>query len=85
MRDENTHAIQFLSHNNIPYYHVPATKDARREKEILRLVNGTDFLVLAHYMQVSSSYASVNCSYVLILLNRQISDFDIAFIYQAIN
>ena len=85
MRDENTHVIRFLSRNNIPYYHVPATKDARREKEILRLVNGTDFLVLAHYMQVSFSYANIDWSYLSILLPCQILDFDIAFIYQAIN
>ena len=59
MRDENTHVIRFLSRNNIPYYHVPVLKEARCEKEILKLVNGTDFLVLAHYMQVSTSYTQV--------------------------
>jgi len=40
---------------NLPFYYLPATKDNRREEEILeRAVKETDFLVLARYMLVFS-------------------------------
>lgn len=40
----------------IPFYFVPADKNNRREKELLKLVlNNTDFLVLARYMLVLSA------------------------------
>ncbi|MBN2830910.1 MAG: formyltetrahydrofolate deformylase [Candidatus Omnitrophica bacterium] len=42
--------------HNIPFYFIPANKNNRREKEILRLVKEkTDFLVLTRYMLVLSS------------------------------
>lgn len=40
----------------IPFYFIPANKNNKREKEILKLVlNNTDFLVLARYMLVLSA------------------------------
>ncbi|MCO5558587.1 hypothetical protein L7F22_012172 [Adiantum nelumboides] len=54
VREENTHVIRFLTRHNIPYHFVPANKDYRQEKEVLNLVAQTDFLVLAHYMQILS-------------------------------
>jgi formyltetrahydrofolate deformylase len=40
---------------NLPFYYLPATKESRREEEILeRAVKETDFLVLARYMLVFS-------------------------------
>ncbi|MCO5607849.1 hypothetical protein L7F22_062051 [Adiantum nelumboides] len=54
VREENTHVIRFLTRHKIPYHFVPANKDYRLEKELLSLVAQTDFLVLAHYMQIFS-------------------------------
>ncbi|KAH7438497.1 hypothetical protein KP509_04G017500 [Ceratopteris richardii] len=54
VREENTHVIRFLTRHRIPYYFVPANKQSRHEDEILQLVSQTDFLVLAHYMQILS-------------------------------
>lgn len=54
MREEDTHVIRFLARHNIPYHYIPANKENRQEEEILSLVAGTDFLVLAHYMQILS-------------------------------
>ena len=51
-RKENSHIIRFLSRHNIPYHHVPANKEDKYEEEILNIIRETDFLVLAHYMQV---------------------------------
>lgn len=44
--------IRFLERHGIPYYHLPTTKEDKREGEILEIVRDTDFLVLARYMQV---------------------------------
>lgn len=52
-RDQNTHVIRFLERHGIPYHYIPTNKDTS-EKEILDLVQDTDFLVLARYMQVLS-------------------------------
>jgi formyltetrahydrofolate deformylase len=56
-REEDTHIMRFLSRHNVPYHYVPTNKEGRSEEEIMNLVHGTDFLVLAHYMQVHSMYA----------------------------
>ncbi|XP_009761137.1 formyltetrahydrofolate deformylase 1, mitochondrial [Nicotiana tabacum] len=53
-RGPNTHVIRFLERHGIPYYHLPTTKEDKREGEILEIVRDTDFLVLARYMQVLS-------------------------------
>ncbi|KAI5079366.1 hypothetical protein GOP47_0004845 [Adiantum capillus-veneris] len=54
VREEDTHVIRFLTRHKIPYHFVAANKDKGQEKEILNLVAQTDFLVLAHYMQILS-------------------------------
>lgn len=54
VREDNTHVIRFLARHNIPYHFVPASKENRHEEEILSLVADSDFLVLAHYMQILS-------------------------------
>ncbi|KAL4178686.1 hypothetical protein AMTRI_Chr13g116330 [Amborella trichopoda] len=53
-RTPNTHVIRFLERNSIPYYCLPTTPGNKREDEILELVAGSDFLVLARYMQIFS-------------------------------
>ncbi|XP_052209157.1 formyltetrahydrofolate deformylase 1, mitochondrial isoform X1 [Diospyros lotus] len=53
-RGPNTHVIRFLERHGIPYHHLHATNGNKRELEILELVQNTDFLVLARYMQVLS-------------------------------
>ncbi|XP_024987053.1 formyltetrahydrofolate deformylase 1, mitochondrial isoform X1 [Cynara cardunculus var. scolymus] len=50
----NSHVIRFLERHNIPYHYLSTTKENKREDEILHLVQDTDFLVLARYMQVLS-------------------------------
>ncbi|XP_052209159.1 formyltetrahydrofolate deformylase 2, mitochondrial isoform X2 [Diospyros lotus] len=50
-RGPNTHVIRFLERHGIPYHHLHATNGNKRELEILELVQNTDFLVLARYMQ----------------------------------
>lgn len=54
VREENTHVIRFLTRHNIPYHYVPANTENRQEEQLLSLVAQTDFLVLAHYMQILS-------------------------------
>lgn len=51
-RGPNTHIMRFLERHGIPYHHLGTTKDDKREEGILNLVQDTDFLVLARYMQV---------------------------------
>lgn len=53
-RGSNTHVIRFLERLGIPYHYLHTTKENKREGEILELVQNTDFLVLARYMQVIS-------------------------------
>ncbi|KAK0587684.1 hypothetical protein LWI29_026852 [Acer saccharum] len=50
----NTHVTRFLERHGIPYHHLHTSKENKREEEILELVQNTDFLVLARYMQVLS-------------------------------
>lgn len=53
-RAPNTHVIRFLERHGIPYHYLGTTPEDKREKEILNLVQDTDFLVLARYMQILS-------------------------------
>ncbi|KAL3497509.1 hypothetical protein ACH5RR_040241 [Cinchona calisaya] len=53
-RAPNTHVIRFLERHGIPYHYLRTTPKDKREKEILDLVQDTDFLVLARYMQILS-------------------------------
>ncbi|EPS70969.1 hypothetical protein M569_03789, partial [Genlisea aurea] len=53
-RGPNTHVVRFLERHGIPYHYLDANKENRRETEILKLVEDTDFLVLARYMQILS-------------------------------
>ncbi|XP_042950733.1 formyltetrahydrofolate deformylase 1, mitochondrial isoform X5 [Carya illinoinensis] len=53
-RGANTHVIRFLERHGIPYHHIHTTMQNKREGEILELVQNTQFLVLARYMQILS-------------------------------
>ncbi|CAH1415690.1 unnamed protein product [Lactuca virosa] len=50
----NTHVMRFLERHEIPYHYLSKSKEKNVEDEILGLVEDTDFLVLARYMQVLS-------------------------------
>ncbi|KAL7597126.1 hypothetical protein Lser_V15G28411 [Lactuca serriola] len=49
----NTHVMRFLERHEIPYHYLSKSKEKNVEDEILGLVEDTDFLVLARYMQVN--------------------------------
>lgn len=49
--------IRFLERHGIPYHCLCTTKENKREGEILQLIQNTDFLVLARYMQVNNYIA----------------------------
>ncbi|ESR53526.1 Formyltetrahydrofolate deformylase 1 [Citrus sinensis] len=51
-RGPNSHVIRLLERHGIPYHYLCA-KENKREEELLELVQNTDFLVLARYMQVN--------------------------------
>ncbi|KAI6702292.1 hypothetical protein NL676_011428 [Syzygium grande] len=53
-RGPNTHVIRFLERHGIPYHYLQTTKENKREGEVLELVQNTDFIVLARYMQILS-------------------------------
>ncbi|XP_062145669.1 formyltetrahydrofolate deformylase 1, mitochondrial-like [Alnus glutinosa] len=53
-RGSNTHVTRFLERHGVPYHYLPTAKENKREGEILELVQNTDFLVLARYMQLLS-------------------------------
>ncbi|KAH1202246.1 Formyltetrahydrofolate deformylase 1, mitochondrial [Glycine soja] len=61
-RGSNTHVIRFLERHGIPYHCLCTTKENKREGEILQLIQNTDFLVLARYMQVNNYIAP--CSHI---------------------
>ena len=58
-RFPNTHVVRFLERNSIPYHYLGTSKENNREDEILDLVQNTDFLVLARYMQVNMMIRSI--------------------------
>ncbi|XAR70472.1 Formyltetrahydrofolate deformylase [Bertholletia excelsa] len=53
-RGPNTHIFRFLERHGIPYHYLDTSIGNKREEEILELVQDTDFLVLARYMQILS-------------------------------
>ncbi|CAM8922760.1 unnamed protein product [Rhodiola kirilowii] len=53
-REPNTHVMRFLERHQIPYHYLSTTDASKRESDVLDLVCGTDFLVLARYMQILS-------------------------------
>ncbi|XP_010677061.2 formyltetrahydrofolate deformylase 1, mitochondrial [Beta vulgaris subsp. vulgaris] len=53
-RHPDSHVMRFLERQRIPYHFVKPIAGDRREEEILDLVQDTDFLVLARYMQILS-------------------------------
>ncbi|KAK4761595.1 hypothetical protein SAY87_029479 [Trapa incisa] len=53
-RGSNTHVIRFLERHGIAYHFLQTTREDKREEEIMELVQGTDFLVLARYIQILS-------------------------------
>lgn len=57
-RGPNSHVIRLLERHGIPYHYLCA-KENEREEELLELVQNTDFLVLARYMQVNRIRLSV--------------------------
>ncbi|KAF8032802.1 hypothetical protein BT93_D1632 [Corymbia citriodora subsp. variegata] len=62
-RGLNTHVIRFLERHGIPYHYLWTTKENKREEEMLELVQNTDFLVLARYMQNHLSMLSSSFSH----------------------
>ncbi|KAF3321249.1 formyltetrahydrofolate deformylase 1 [Carex littledalei] len=53
-RAPNTHVMRFLERHGIPYHYLSTAPGNKREQEILGLVEDTNFLVLARYMQILS-------------------------------
>ncbi|KAK3148670.1 hypothetical protein QOZ80_3BG0297940 [Eleusine coracana subsp. coracana] len=53
-RPPDNHVRRFLHRHGIPYHYLPTTPGNKREQEILDLIQGTDFVVLARYMQILS-------------------------------
>ncbi|GAU29318.1 hypothetical protein TSUD_226890 [Trifolium subterraneum] len=54
-RGPESEVIRFLQRQNIPFHYLRTTTENKREEDILKLVQNTDFLVLARYMQILSS------------------------------
>lgn len=54
-RGPESEVIRFLQRHNIPYHYLKTTKENKREDDILKLVQDTDFLVLARYTKIISS------------------------------
>ncbi|XP_004511698.1 formyltetrahydrofolate deformylase 1, mitochondrial-like isoform X1 [Cicer arietinum] len=54
-RGPESEVIRFLERHGVPYHYLKTTAENKREGEILKLVQNTDFLVLARYMQILSS------------------------------
>lgn len=44
--------MRFLARHGIPYHFLDTSDKKQRDEELLDLVQNTDFLVLARYMQV---------------------------------
>lgn len=65
-REPNSHVMRFLERHEIPYHYLATIDRNKGESDVLDLVQDTDFLVLARYMQVfilSSIYSSYSCKY----------------------
>jgi len=58
-RPKDNHVRRFLERHGISYHYLPTTSGNKREQEILELIEGTDFVVLARYMQVNLSFFTV--------------------------
>jgi formyltetrahydrofolate hydrolase len=56
-RPQDNHVRRFLQRHGIPYHYLPTAPGNKREQEILELIQGTDFVVLARYMQVNNTAA----------------------------
>lgn len=54
-RHPDSHVMRFLERQQIPYHFLKEIAGEKREEEILDLVQDTDFLVLARYMQILSA------------------------------
>ncbi|CAJ2645823.1 unnamed protein product [Trifolium pratense] len=50
-RGPESEVIRFLERHGIPFHYLRTTTENKREEDILKLVQNTDFLVLARYMQ----------------------------------
>lgn len=53
-RPTDNHVRRFLERHGIPYHYLPTAPGNKQEQEMLELIQGTDFVVLARYMQVLS-------------------------------
>lgn len=51
--------MRFLERHGIPYHHLSTAPGNKREQEILGLVEDTNFLVLARYMQVLNAITRI--------------------------
>jgi formyltetrahydrofolate deformylase len=51
-RPQDNHVRRFLQRHGIPYHYLPTTSGDKSEQGILELIQSTDFVVLARYMQV---------------------------------
>ncbi|GAY68692.1 hypothetical protein CUMW_266120, partial [Citrus unshiu] len=74
-RGPNSHVIRLLERHGIPYHYLCA-KENEREEELLELVQNTDFLVLARYMQVNRIRLSV-AQLFSCLKNLLVATFDV--------
>ncbi|KNA22187.1 hypothetical protein SOVF_036400 [Spinacia oleracea] len=54
-RHPDSHVMRFLERQQVPYHFLKEIAGNEREEEILDLVQDTDFLVLARYMQILSA------------------------------
>ncbi|CAJ2645821.1 unnamed protein product [Trifolium pratense] len=55
IRGPESEVIRFLERHGIPFHYLRTTTENKREEDILKLVQNTDFLVLARYMQIMST------------------------------
>jgi formyltetrahydrofolate deformylase len=53
-RPQDNHVRRFLQRHGIPYHYLPTTSGDKSEQGILELIQSTDFVVLARYMQILS-------------------------------
>ncbi|KAH9619911.1 hypothetical protein KSS87_017033 [Heliosperma pusillum] len=72
-RDPDSHVMRFLERHQIRYHFLDTTAVNKREEEILTLVEDTDFLVLARYMQSADCYDEI---LFCIVVNLSLRSFD---------